>query len=163
MTNREFYLYHSAAELPRFLAVIQAVPVERLDYRPHSKSRTAHELIGHLIAHDQDVLELARTGKINHRIQAPFTTLDEALKLYRTEHAALEQAVGAMNESAWESPAQFLINGKVTYEFPRRDLTWMLFFDSVHHRGQLSTYLRPMGGKVPAIYGPSADTLVAAN
>jgi uncharacterized damage-inducible protein DinB len=28
----------------------------------------------------------------------------------------------------------------------------------VHHRGQLSTYLRPMGGKVPAIYGPSADT-----
>jgi hypothetical protein len=33
---------------------------------------------------------------------------------------------------------------------------------SVHHRGQLSTYLRAMGGKVPGIYGPSADTQVAA-
>ena len=34
----------------------------------------------------------------------------------------------------------------------------MLFFDAIHHRGQLSAYLRPMGGKVPSIYGPSADT-----
>jgi uncharacterized damage-inducible protein DinB len=33
---------------------------------------------------------------------------------------------------------------------------------SVHHRGQLSTYLRPMGGKVPGIYGPSADTQTPA-
>jgi uncharacterized damage-inducible protein DinB len=36
---------------------------------------------------------------------------------------------------------------------------WLLFvlFDAIHHRGQLSAYIRPMGGKVPAIYGPSAD------
>jgi MFS family permease len=36
-------------------------------------------------------------------------------------------------------------------------LLWLAFFDVVHHRGQLSTYVRPMGGKVPSIYGPSAD------
>jgi uncharacterized damage-inducible protein DinB len=42
---------------------------------------------------------------------------------------------------------------------PRRDLAWMLLLDAVHHRGQLSTYLRPMGGTVPSIYGPSADTM----
>jgi uncharacterized damage-inducible protein DinB len=34
---------------------------------------------------------------------------------------------------------------------------WSFLFDAIHHRGQLSTYLRPMGSKVPAIYGPSAD------
>ena len=38
----------------------------------------------------------------------------------------------------------------------------MLLFDALHHRGQLSVYLRPMGGKVPSIYGPSADTAPAA-
>jgi uncharacterized damage-inducible protein DinB len=163
MTNREFYLQHCASELPRFLAVIQAVPAERLDYRPHPMSRSAQELIGHLIAHDQDVVELAQTGKINHRVQAPFKSLDEALQLYRTTHAAVEKELGAISESTWEAPGKFLVNGEVKYEFSRRDLAWMLFFDSLHHRGQLSTYLRPMGGKVPAIYGPSADTLVAAS
>lgn len=162
MTNREFYLQHCASELPRFLAVMEAVPAQRLDYRPHPTSRSAHELIGHLVGHHQDVLELAQTGKINHRIQVPFKNLDEALQMYRTAHTALEQEFGAMNESTWESPGKFLVNGEVKYEFSRRDLAWMLFFDSVHHRGQLSTYLRPMGGKVPAIYGPSADTMVAA-
>jgi uncharacterized damage-inducible protein DinB len=36
-------------------------------------------------------------------------------------------------------------------------LLWIALFDTVHHRGQLSTYIRPMGGNVPSIYGPSAD------
>ena len=44
---------------------------------------------------------------------------------------------------------------------PSQALMWMLFLDAVHHRGQLSTCIRPMGGKVPAIYGPSADTMMA--
>ena len=49
------------------------------------------------------------------------------------------------------------VGGAVAYEAPPRDLAWLLFFDSIHHRGQLSAYLHPMGGKVPSIYGPSAD------
>ncbi|MCH7491495.1 MAG: hypothetical protein IID05_12465 [Gemmatimonadetes bacterium] len=40
---------------------------------------------------------------------------------------------------------------------PTHVLLWEFVLNSIHHRGQLSTYLRPMGGKVPAIYGPSAD------
>ena len=36
-------------------------------------------------------------------------------------------------------------------------LLWLALFDAVHHRGQLTTYIRPMGGKVPSVYGPSAD------
>lgn len=43
-------------------------------------------------------------------------------------------------------------------ESPVGEFLWYLFFDAIHHRGQLAAYLRPMGGKVPAIYGPSADT-----
>jgi uncharacterized damage-inducible protein DinB len=37
------------------------------------------------------------------------------------------------------------------------NFVWGFLFDAIHHRGQISTYLRPMGGKVPSIYGPSAD------
>lgn len=162
MTNRQFFLQHCAAELPRFLAVIEAAPPAQLAYRPHPRSRSAHELIGHLIGHQQDLVELARTGKIHHRMQVPFQTVEEGIAMYREAQTALEQAVSSMDDKTWESQGQFLVNGAVAYEFPRRDLAWLLLFDAVHHRGQLSAYLRPMGGKVPAIYGPSADTMVAA-
>lgn len=162
MTNREFFLHHCAAEFPRFLGVLEATPADRLEFRPHPKSRSAYELIGHLIGHEQDLVELAGTGRINHRMQVPFTTLPDGLATYRQAHESLEQQVRAMNDAAWESPGQFLLDGKVIYEYPRRDLAWMLLFDGLHHRGQLSTYLRPMGGKVPSIYGPSGDSTPGA-
>ena len=45
----------------------------------------------------------------------------------------------------------------VAMEQPVGDLLWLFLLDGIHHRGQLSTYIRPMGGKVPSIYGPSGD------
>jgi uncharacterized damage-inducible protein DinB len=162
MTNREFFIKHCAAEFPRFLGVFEAAPGDQLDYRPHPKSRSAHELIGHLIGHEQDLAELASTGKINHRMTVPFTTLAEGLQIYRSSHADLEAKLAGMSDAAWEGLGQFIVGGNVIYEVPASDLGWMLLFDALHHRGQLSTYLRPMGGKVPSIYGPSADTMPAA-
>jgi uncharacterized damage-inducible protein DinB len=49
------------------------------------------------------------------------------------------------------------VDGKVAWETSLGDMLWGFLFDGIHHRGQLSTYLRPMGAKVPSIYGPSAD------
>jgi uncharacterized damage-inducible protein DinB len=157
MTNREFFLYHCGAEFPRFLGVLGAASADQLDFRPHPRSRSAYELIGHLIGHEQDLLELAETGRINHRMQVPFATLAAGIDAYREAHEALVARLGTLADHDWEAPGQFLLEGRVIYEFPRRDLAWMLLFDGLHHRGQLSTYLRPMGGTVPCIYGPSAD------
>jgi uncharacterized damage-inducible protein DinB len=50
-----------------------------------------------------------------------------------------------------------MIDGKLYREAPVGELLWYIFFDAIHHRGQLSTYIRPMGGQVPSIYGPSGD------
>ena len=158
MTNREFFLQHAAAEFPRFLGVFEATPADQLAFRPHPKCRSAYELIGHLLGHEQDLVELAGTGSINHRMQVPFTTLQEGLAKYQQAHDALLQHLHAMDDATWESQGRFLLDGNVIYELPRRDLAWMLLFDGLHHRGQLSTYLRPMGGKVPSIYGPSGDS-----
>ena len=47
--------------------------------------------------------------------------------------------------------------GKLVAEHPAGTFVWLCLFDAIHHRGQLAAYLRPMGGKVPPIYGPSAD------
>lgn len=162
MTNREFFVRQCSSEHPRFVSVLEAAPRDRLDYRPHPRSRSATELIGHLIGHELDLIELCRTGTINHRMQVPFTDLEEAVRIYRNAHRDLKPALEALDDSAWESTCRFVVGGKTVMEATCRDLAWMLLMDAVHHRGQLSTYLRPMGGTVPSIYGPSADTVPAA-
>jgi uncharacterized damage-inducible protein DinB len=63
-----------------------------------------------------------------------------------------------MDESSWCRVAKFFYAGKVISEQPAGQFLWFILFDAIHHRGQLSAYLRPMGGAVPAIYGPSADS-----
>jgi hypothetical protein len=162
MSNREFFVQLCTSEFPRFLGVLQATPGDRLDYRPHPRSRSGHELVAHLIAHELDLCELAETGVINHRLDVPFATVDEAVQIYREAHGSLKPRLAALDDAAWESMGQFVVNGTVVMEAPRRELAWMMLLDAVHHRGQLSTYLRPMGGTVPSIYGPSADTMMAS-
>lgn len=161
MTNREFFLQLCAAEYPRFVGVLQAVPGDRLDYRPHEKSRSAQELLGHLIAHETDLLQLAETGTIHHQIMVPFSDLQDALRIYDDAHRQVMEKFAALSEDEWMRTGQFLVQGHLVMEQPRADLAWMLLLDALHHRGQISTYLRPMGGKVPPIYGPSADTAPA--
>lgn len=144
-------------ERPLFLKVVKAIPADRLDFTPHPKSRTARQLVGHLIGHWQDLVELFDDGVIHHRNQVPVETLDEGLaRLDESCGDALER-IAAADEASWETPAKFLAGEHLVAEAPRGQLAWLLFLDAVHHRGQLSTYLRPMGGRCPGIYGPSAD------
>ena len=158
MTNREFFLQCRSTDVPLFVRVFNAVPEDKLDWRPESIARTARELLGHLIGHEQDVVELLGTGEIHHRMQVAFDGVQQAVELYEQAFREVETALTAMTDAAWDDvPAKFVHDDTVIMEMPRRDMGWLMWFDCIHHRGQLSTYLRPMGSKVPGIYGPSAD------
>lgn len=164
MTNREFFIQRYAYDRPIFVKVCEALPPDQLEWRPHPKSRSAKELLGHLIGHEQDLIELASDGVINHRMQVPFTSLKQAVELYREAQRVLEAKLTALDDRTWdEKPAKFLADGHLIAEMPYSGLMWMFFLDSIHHRGQLSTYLRPMGGTVPSIYGPSADAAASGH
>lgn len=157
MTNRDFFTERAKAEHAAFMKVFQAVPAAQMTWKPHPQSRSAEELLSHLIGHEAALAELAQTGTINYR-DVPFKSLEEAMELYRNAHTTLLSALSRLGDETWDQGnGRFIIEGRVAYEAPPRDLAWLLFFDSIHHRGQLSTYLRPMGVKVPSIYGPSAD------
>lgn len=162
MTNQEFFRQHCTSEHPRFLGVLKATPADGLDYRPHPRSRSTRELIGHLVGHEQDLVELLDTGAINHRIEVPFGTVDDAVRIYTEAHSQAAQKLATVSDADWERIGSFIVQGNVIMEAPRRDLAWLLLMDAIHHRGQLSVYLRPMGASVPAIYGPSADTMPAS-
>ena len=63
----------------------------------------------------------------------------------------------SIDDARWNSTGRFLSGGKEVFSASRGEMAWWILFDLIHHRGQLTAYLRPMGGKVPAVYGPSAD------
>ena len=84
--------------------------------------------------------------------------LDEVRELLERSYASLGEKVAALDEAAWSRSVQFWAGGKRARDLLLGQLLWFFLFDAIHHRGQLSTYLRPMGGKNPSIYGPTADT-----
>jgi uncharacterized damage-inducible protein DinB len=71
---------------------------------------------------------------------------------------SLQQELISLNQADWLKERKVISNGVVTIQQPLGQILWLFLFDGIHHRGQLSTYLRPMGAAVPSIYGPSADT-----
>ena len=157
MNLNEFYANCCANEHALTRKVFQAVPEDQLDWQPEPKARTARQLIGHMIGHEQDVAELIDDGVIHHRNVVDFDSMAQALEMYDAACADLRDKAASADEQVWSRSARMLVGDHVAWEASAVELAWGMLFDSIHHRGQLSTYLRPMGSKVPAMYGPSAD------
>jgi len=164
LNNREFFIRRWNQEFLGFLAVIRALPADRLDYRPHPKSRSAGELASLLVSLQHGCIDLCTTQQSAYNTAMRWhpadhpATLEEMVSAYELHHKALAEKLNRLDDKAWSHPA-WMIRGE--QEILLKDtiggLMWLALFDAVHHRGQLSTYIRPMGGKVPSIYGPSAD------
>ena len=157
MTNREYFIHWKEAEHPTFVRVFKALPAGRLDYRPEPRSRAAADLVWLMVCEEQILSELIDAGQIEWKETPAPSSLEEMITAYEKHHAALASRLQNLDDDAWERNGKFLYGGQVVMDKPIRDLFWEFLFDAVHHRGQLSTYIRPMGGKVPSIYGPSAD------
>jgi uncharacterized damage-inducible protein DinB len=157
MTSRQFYLERRRAELPVFVRVLRSLPADRLSYKPHERCPSAEQLAWTLTSELRACVEVAKEGRTEWRQEAP-PPFDSVLELFERWSEELLELVEAMAESSWEKVAQFFYGGKVVSEQPVGQFLWFILFDAIHHRGQLAAYLRPMGGTVPSIYGPSADT-----
>jgi uncharacterized damage-inducible protein DinB len=144
-------------ELPKFVKVLKAMPEGRLDYRPDPRSRTAADLAWVLASEEAALLTLLDTGKVEWKEEKAPATVGEIASAYERNASAVNERLAGIDEAAWEKKGQFLMGGQVVWEDSIGGFVWGFLLDAIHHRGQLSTYLRPMGGKVPAIYGPSAD------
>ena len=156
MNSREYFARCLRNEIPIFLRVFRAVPPDQLAYRPHPKSTAAGDLVWMLAGELHDAGELVEKLEVNLAL-APAPGLAESIAAYERNAAGLEKKISKLDDAAWERKAKFLLEGKVAWEAPLGDMLWGFLFDAIHHRGQLSAYLRPMGAKVPSIYGPSAD------
>jgi uncharacterized damage-inducible protein DinB len=157
MTLRDFFLERRRAEIPIFLRVLKAIPPDHLSYKPHDRSPSAEQLVWTLTSELRACLDAVTQNKAEWKAQPP-PSLNEMLELFERWSNELTDLVSKMDEASWNGIAKFYYNGKVVSEQPVGQFLWFILFDAIHHRGQLSAYLRPMGSTVPSIYGPSADS-----
>jgi len=156
MTNQELHLKLWEREQTKFQRMIDAVQSDSVDYRPHPKSRSAAEMVT-LLAREQELLcGMIDTGEIDFR-DTGSDPIDEMRALWEKSTKGLRERLEKMDDAGWKKPVKFLMGGKIASEQPTSEWLWGFLHDMIHHRGQLSTYIRPMGGKVPSVYGPSAD------
>lgn len=153
---RDYYKECFEAEKPKFVRVLKAVPSDQAGYRPHPRSTSAGDLVWLLATELRDACELVDRGEVSFAAR-PAPSIAESVAAYEKNAADLEARLAKVDDARWDSKAKLLMDGKVAWEAPLGDMLFGFLFDAIHHRGQLSSYLRPMGGKVPSIYGPSAD------
>jgi len=154
----DFLIADFENEMKSTLRVIEAVPNGRLDHRPDPKSKTGLGLVRHITLEDEWLLNCIANGEF----AAPPDQSDacgimnpaDAVARYKEKVPAALNRVRAMSGEKLTN----IIDLFGMIKAPGVNFLAMAVKHSVHHRGQLSTYLRPMGGKVPGIYGPSADT-----
>ena len=158
MDTLEYCIARRKAEKKAFVNVLKAVPQERMDYRPEPKSRSAAEIVWVLTQEEAALVSLLDTGKILWKEAPPPSTVAEMVAAYERAYAAVDDRLAKLDEAGWQKKAAFIMDGSATpWEDSVAEFLWGFLFDAIHHRGQLTTYLRPMGSKVPSIYGPSAD------
>ena len=157
MNNLEFCISRRKAEMPAFVRVLKAVPEGRLDYRPDPKARSAGDLAWLMAVEEAALVRLLDTGTIEWKEEAAPARVAEIVAAFERNAAAVDERLARLDEAGWQKTGRFLMGSAPAWEDTVGQFVWGFLFDAVHHRGQLSTYLRPMGGKVPSIYGPSAD------
>ena len=157
MDEKALFLKFWEKEAPATRKVISRIPEGRSDYRADPKARNARE-IAWLIVREEIILGDGLEKGLLKWVDVPTpASVKEIVDTYDRHHDEVTRRMHRLDAARWEQPIPFMFGGQEVMKASGYENAWGFFFDLIHHRGQLSTYLRPMGAKVPAIYGPSAD------
>jgi uncharacterized damage-inducible protein DinB len=131
--------------------VIARIP-EGSDYRPDPKSRTAREIAWQIVCEEKMIVDALESGKAEWAPPPMPATMKEVLEAYEKQSDEMAARWDRLTAAQWDGSLEFFGQQR-----PAAPMAWSFLFDIVHHRGQITTYLRPMGSTVPQIYGPSGD------
>ena len=162
----------STAILPEFQhetantrRTLERIPPPKLDWGPHEKSMTLRGLAshlanipnwGHLVLED-DHFDLEPPGQESTRVAAA-ESLEEVFARFDSAVDRASGAISSASDSTWGEGWSLLTGGQTLFTMPRiQVMRSMVLNHLIHHRGQLTVYLRMCEVPVPALYGPSAD------
>ena len=141
-------------------AVIEAIPLDQGDYRPDPVSRTALDLAWHIAATEMRFLDAVAAGEFDFTPNPRPESVRDSADLNRWYAENFAQRVETVAKLSNEQLLK-IVDFRGIFKLPAVMYLGFVLHHTVHHRGQLSTYLRPMGAKVPAIYGESYDSAEA--
>jgi uncharacterized damage-inducible protein DinB len=140
--------------------IIEAIPLDKGDYRPDQVSKTALELAWHIVAAEHRFMDGIAAGAFdftpNHRPESMRNSADIAAYYEKTFEADLAKLSKLNGEQLTK-----VVDFRGMMQLPALAYVQFTLHHSIHHRGQLSMYLRPVGAKVPSIYGESYDATEA--
>jgi uncharacterized damage-inducible protein DinB len=146
-------------ELASTRRMLEAVPDEHWSWKPHSKSMSLGRIANHIIEAMGIVEATARRDSFDlAEERGPESPNREALlRRFDSQADALRAGVAARNAKGWDGTWQLTRDAAVVWAMPRAVAFRVLISHVVHHRGQLSLFLRLLDVPVPGMYGPSAD------
>jgi uncharacterized damage-inducible protein DinB len=139
--------------------VLEAVKTGNRDYKPDAKSRSAWDVAKHLATADVWFADSILSGKFAFdpeaakQAESQLQSIDDVVAFYKKTFPEKLAALRGLSGEQLAAPLNFM----GIMEMPTVNYIGFANNHSIHHRGQLAAYLRPMGSKVPNIYGPSAD------
>ena len=158
MSEREMFLASFDREFATTLKCLKAYPADKAGFKPHPRSKTALELAWDFVTEQQVAIAGALAGQIDFsKTPKPPATMQEVIAAYEKGHQETAGKVKAASDESLNKKIKFPVGPKQMGDLRVMDVCWGVMQDQIHHRGQFSVYLRMAGGKVPSIYGPSAD------
>jgi len=157
-SEKDQYVETLETESQRTLKLLREFPQGKEDFKPAEISRTARELVW-ILAMEEQVVSRLMDGDLSSMEQpkAPNVSWPEIVKEYEKIHGEHVQKVRAAPANAFEQTRKFPVGKGQLADMKIGQIAWFMLMDHIHHRGQFSVYLRMVGARVPAIYGPSAD------
>ena len=151
MDERTLFTGFWTSESKTTRTVLSRIP-EDSDYRPDPKSRTAQEIAWQIVCEEKMLIDALESGKAEWAPAPAPPTMKAVVEAYEQQSAGMEKRWNGLPAGRWDGTIEFFGSQRSS-----SSLAWSFLFDIIHHRGQLTTYLRPMGSTVPQVYGPSAD------
>jgi uncharacterized damage-inducible protein DinB len=151
MDDKALFVGFWTSESDTTRKVLSRIP-EGSTYKPDPKSRTAQEIAWQIVCEEKMLIEAMENGKAEWAPPPTPKTMREVVDAYDAQAASMGDRFVALPQETWDGTMEFF--GKLR---PVGPMAWTFLFDLIHHRGQITTYLRPMGSTVPQVYGPSAD------
>ena len=146
-------------ERARTTRALDAYPASASELRPHPTSQSARELV-HTLCVEAMIGASALDGSLDMAklsFPKPPATWSEVLKAFHASYDNLFKVLEATPDGELTQPIKFMTGPKQLGDMLKGDIVRFMLNDGIHHRGQLSVYLRMSGSKVPSIYGPSKD------
>jgi uncharacterized damage-inducible protein DinB len=157
MTEKEQFLGALEREFATTMKVLKAFPTAKADLKPHPTCRSAKDLAWAFVF-EQKGSEMALDGAMDlGKMPKPPDSLQDVIATYEEAHKGFVERIKQTPEAELNGTVKFFVAPKEMGDVRKLDVLWFMLMDQVHHRGQMSVYLRMADGKVPSIYGPSAD------